>query len=320
MDRRNFLRLGVAAAAAAAIPEVASAALGYDKSPIEQEDIDFVQGILKDPAKMAVFRKEGTPRQALSLVRMLARWDTTAAEKKERKLHKGAMQLFDAKRILRGQGTKLRVAYSPAPGTTVERYFVVTANHVAENGALAPGGVKWVKHPKGYDVAVCEVGVKDTALDALDFDVTKPDQDSTARIGTIAGNDDDSGRLETKAHSSHLSPILSPHLLWKALGVSQTTRSGGKTPFSGEEVRMAIIRREQAQTDARGVAPWMGMSGAGVTDENGELLGIDSTSVYYDVPPKINNEAYGLEFIIDRKFIRETILEAMKQRPSLARM
>lgn len=313
MDRRKFLQLGGAAIAAAAAPEAASAALGYERSPLEQGDVAFMEELLKKPAKLAEFRIQGTSGQARSMIRVLARWDTSASEKKEKQLHKGAMQLFDAKKQFVGQGTRLRINYIPVPGMSIERHVVVTNKHLVEAGAVAPGKATWEVHPR-YDLAMCEVAT-DGTQEALAYDIYAQSKDATATVATIAGKDNDSGRFEVKSHVSHLSCRLSEHLVKKALNVPPV-HAGKKIPIVGEEVRIAVIPVSEVIPDAKGNTKSQGMSAAGVTDVEGKLVGITSTVALVEFA----EEKYGLEFIIDERFIREMVLELFKRQPKMARM
>lgn len=307
LTRRTVVKGAAAVAGASAIPENVFAAAGYEGAPLERKDLDFFNLICSDASALKKFQDNPSWREVLSVIRVIAGSSTAKLEKKETKLHRGAITLSNEKGHFAGQGTVLRVLVEG-----VHRFAVVTTAHVVEDGARTPEGAEWKKHKKGYDLAACEVSESYArSKGALDVDPQK-NIDATRKVGITQGRDNDSGVFVTKTCASHLSPRLSPAILFDALKIQRTTK-GKPVPFSGEELRLAALAPHEAIANMKGELPWDGMSGAAVISDE-ELVGVASSVI----TPDFKTEKYALELLTDREFVNELITDLFDSKPRFA--
>ena len=322
-SRRQVLQQGLAAALATALRGArAEAAPGYDGIHLTVGDELFFEQLLNDPMELAKFRQNPKIEEIGKLIRVLAKTEdewTKPIEHNANALHAGARELYNEKNIFIGNGTVLRIHDDRAQGgSPVYRYVLVTAAHVAKDAVLPEGARlrEWAFHPKGGDVAVCEldenaVAFRKNKRDALHLGISpkRAARDISGLFGLSIGRDNDFGALERKVYPSRISPRITDKL-FQVAGVDS---SGA---YQKDDLRLVVLHPNQIQ-QIQGLYAAQGMSGCAFVffdegQQGVEFGGIFVAVTAIDIPEtdekgKSQKRRYVIGDIVDHVTVREAI-------------
>ncbi|MEK7133760.1 MAG: twin-arginine translocation signal domain-containing protein [Patescibacteria group bacterium] len=297
VSRRAFLKGGLGVGAVAAMPGVVYA-LTESQALREKEDDAYLALISKDPTAQRLFQEAPTQKQVGSVIRSLARTNELWIKDFERRgglMHDGARILLDAKRHFRGNGTVLKVAADDRTGGK-NKYFLVTAAHVARNVPLS-GGKSWTYHPGDIDVALYEMSEGEamnprtqrvSALSLLPL--AKQGEDISGQVGMVLASDNDAGPFERKQYPSRISPRLSDEVL-RRMNVRVREDVQYMKKSNRESWRLIILPPGEAKPQSNGRLPTEGASGG----------------AFLHVPPGSQEVAFGGLYVAGRETAAEGV-------------
>ena len=315
-SRRGVMKKGLSAMITwlgghALYQKAAHAARTYENTPLTPEDLAYFDELLRNSTALTDFQNNPTREKIERVIRALsvssADW-VPSIERKREALHAGARALFDRSGAFIGNGTVLRirdVRYMETPPKY--RYVLVTAAHVADRESSYAR--RWVSHPKGADVSVCEItpreATQDGKIDALHLGTTpeRLNLDISGRVGVVLSRDNDTGVLKRKLFESMVSPRTSSQLF------STMNMSSGNL-LQTEGLRLIVLPRGEEKILRGGIRPAQGVSGAAFLFVPEGAEGVEFAGIFVSIMPpiRIGQQApYAVGHIVDHVIVREAI-------------